>query len=103
MAAKKKAKKKVAKKSAAKKTTAKKGAAKKSPARKKAAKKSAKKAGENLLVLSKTKEAMKAHGVNVGGDAIDGLNTWVHWLIDQAAKRAAANGRKTLRSHDFIN
>ncbi|MED5464751.1 MAG: hypothetical protein VX699_08870 [Myxococcota bacterium] len=93
MAAKKKAKKKVAKKAPAKKKAGK----------KKAAKKKATKSNENLLVLSKTKEAMKAHGVNVGGDAMDGLNEWIHWLIDQAAKRAAANGRKTVRAHDFMN
>ena len=100
MAAKKKAKKKVAKKSAVKKSAAKKGATKKTAARKKPAKKAA---TENILVLSKTKEAMKSHGVNVGADAVEGLNEWAHWLIDQAAKRASANGRKTLRRHDFIN
>mgnify|MGYP007063826748 FL=1 len=81
---------------------AKKKAAKKKPAKKKAKKKAAKKTQENLLVLSKTKEAMKANGVNVGGDAMDGLNAWVHMLIDQACKRASANGRKTLRAHDFM-
>jgi histone H3/H4 len=71
-----------------------------------AAKAKAKKAGktnsgEMLLVGSKTKAALKAHGVNVAGDALDGLNGVVHWYIDQAAKRAAANGRKTVRPHDF--
>jgi len=34
---------------------------------------------------------------------MDGLNGWVYWLLDQAAKRAKANGRKTVRTHDFIN
>ena len=80
--AKKKAKKKTAKK--AKKTTAR------------------KKDFEMLLVGSKTKEALKAHGVNVASDAVEGLNGWVHWLIVQAAARAAANGRKTVRAHDFM-
>ncbi len=87
---------------AAKKKVAKKKAAKKKPAKKAGKKKAAKKTQENLLVLSKTKEAMKANGVNVGGDAMDGLNAWVHMLIDQACKRAQANGRKTLRAHDFM-
>jgi histone H3/H4 len=26
----------------------------------------------------------------------------VHWYIEQAAKRAAANGRKTVRAHDIM-
>lgn len=66
------------------------------------AKKSSKKSGEMLLVTSKTKEALKRHKVNVASDAIDGLNCWVGWLIEQGANRAKANGRKTVRAHDFI-
>ncbi len=58
---------------------------------------------EMLLVGSKTKADIKAHNCNVGGDAIDALNMVVHWYVEQAAKRAAANGRKTVRAHDFIN
>jgi histone H3/H4 len=57
---------------------------------------------EMLLVGSKTKAALKEHGVNVAGDALDGLNMIVHWHIEQAAKRAQANGRKTVRGHDII-
>ena len=57
---------------------------------------------ESLLVGSKTRAALKAHGVNVGGDSLNALNEVVHWYIDQAAKRAAANRRKTVRAHDFI-
>ena len=57
---------------------------------------------EMLLVGSKTKDALKAHGVNVGGDALPMLNSVVHWYIEQAAKRAQANGRKTVRAHDFL-
>jgi histone H3/H4 len=75
--------------------------AKKKAAKKKAAKKSAAPA-EMLLVGSKTKVALKAHGVNVAGDAVDGLNLVVHWYIQQAAARATANGRKTVRAHDFL-
>ncbi len=81
----------------------KKAGKKKAASKKKAGKKKApKKSQENLLVLSKTKEAMKANDVNVGGDAMDGLNAWVHMLIEQACKRAVANGGKTLRAHDFM-
>lgn len=57
---------------------------------------------ESLLVGSKTRAALKAHGVNVGAGALDALNEVVHWYIDQAAERAAANRRKTVRAHDFI-
>lgn len=57
---------------------------------------------EMLLVGSKTKDALKEHDVNIAGDALEGLNGWVHWLIGQAANRAKANGRKTVRDHDFI-
>ncbi|MCA8959345.1 MAG: hypothetical protein KDC38_02480 [Planctomycetes bacterium] len=80
-------------------------AKKKKKAKKKAARRAAKRAPsmEMLLVGSKTKQALKNHGVNVAGDAVDSLNMVVHWYIDQAAKRAAANNRKTVRGHDFIN
>jgi len=84
--------KKVAKK---KKTAAKK---KKTAAKRRAPKKAAM---EMLLVGSKTKTALKGHGLNVAGDALDSLNALVYHYIDQAAKRAAANGRKTVRGHDF--
>ena len=57
---------------------------------------------EVLLVGSKVKQAIRDAGCNTGGDAIDGLNTWVHWLIDQATARAEANHRKTVRAHDFM-
>ncbi|MCZ6793094.1 MAG: DUF1931 domain-containing protein [Planctomycetota bacterium] len=69
-------------------------------AKKKKSKKAA--ATEMLLVGSKTKAALKGHGVNVAGDALDGLNNIVYWYIDQAAQRARANGRKTVRAHDFL-
>ena len=60
-------------------------------------------APEMLLVGSKTKAALKAHGCNVGGDALAALNMVVHWYCEQGAKRAQANGRKTVRGHDFIS
>ncbi|MBI4424913.1 MAG: hypothetical protein HY554_14370 [Elusimicrobia bacterium] len=58
--------------------------------------------GEMVLVGSKVKAAIKAAKCNTAGDALDGLNGWVHWLIGQATERAKANGRKTVRAHDFI-
>ena len=57
---------------------------------------------EPLIVSSKAKAVLKKYGCNTAGDALDGLNGWVYWLLDQAAKRAKANGRKTVRSYDFI-
>ncbi|HVK75591.1 MAG TPA: hypothetical protein VM734_19810 [Kofleriaceae bacterium] len=73
-------------------------------AKAKAAKKSAKAAApqETLLVASKVRAAVKDADCNFGGDALDSLNNYVYWLIQQATKRAAANGRKTVRGHDFI-
>lgn len=85
---------------AKKKAATKKPAAKKKAAGKKAPRKSA--AKEMLLVGSKTKVALKGYDVNVGGDVLDALNGLVHWYLEQAAKRAGANGRKTVRSHDFM-
>lgn len=70
--------------------------------KKKAAKKSKK---EMLLVGSKTKEALKGSGknkYNVSSDTLDALNEHVYWLIDQAQKRCAANGRKTIRPYDIL-
>ncbi|MEE8142642.1 MAG: hypothetical protein V3T77_06045, partial [Planctomycetota bacterium] len=57
---------------------------------------------EMLLVGSKTKLALKGHGVNVASDALDGLNGVVYWYVDQAAKRAVANGRAQSCGHDFV-
>ena len=71
-------------------------------ARKKKKKKAARKKVEILLVSSKVKEQIKKAGCNTSGDAIEGLNGWVGFLIGQATARAKANGRKTVRAHDFI-
>ncbi|MFQ5767257.1 MAG: hypothetical protein ACE5ID_04665 [Acidobacteriota bacterium] len=57
---------------------------------------------EVLLVASKVKNAIRSHKMNVAADAAGALNEVVYWYIEQAARRAAANGRKTVRSHDFL-
>jgi hypothetical protein len=57
---------------------------------------------EMLLVSSKVKAMIKDAGFNTAGDALTGLNAYVGWLIVQAGQRANANGRKTVRAHDFI-
>jgi histone H3/H4 len=57
---------------------------------------------EMLLVASKVRQMIKDAGCNTAGDALDGLNGYVGWLVAQAAKRAGENGRKTVRAHDFL-
>jgi hypothetical protein len=56
---------------------------------------------EMLLVASKVKAIIKGSGFNTAGDALEGLNGVVGWYVEQACKRASANGRKTVRAHDF--
>ena len=51
---------------------------------------------------SKVRQMIKDAGCNTAGDALDGLNGYVGWLVQQAAKRARENGRKTVRAHDFL-
>jgi histone H3/H4 len=57
---------------------------------------------EMLLVSSKVRQMIKDADCNTAGDALDGLNGYVGWLIQQAAARAKENGRKTVRAHDFM-
>ena len=60
---------------------------------------------EMLLVGSKTKEALKGSGkntFNVSSDTLTALNEYVYWLVDQAQKKCAANGRKTIRPYDVL-
>ena len=57
---------------------------------------------EMMLVGSKVRQMIKDAGCNTAGDALDGLNGHVAWLIAQATKRASENGRKTVRAHDFV-
>jgi len=71
-------------------------------AKKKAAKKAKKSTKEMLLVGSKTKDALRGKGFNVSSDAIDAMNEYVYWLVDQAQKRCQANGRKTIRPYDIL-
>jgi histone H3/H4 len=62
----------------------------------------AKKSQEPLVIASKAKGVLKAAGCNTAGDAFAALNGYLYWLLEQAAKRAKANGRKTVRAHDFM-
>lgn len=57
---------------------------------------------EPLIIASKAKVVLQKAGCNVAGDALEGVNGLVYWYLEQAAKRAKANGRKTVRAHDFV-
>lgn len=81
---------------------ARKAAKKTSKAKAKSKSRAAARPQEMLIVGSKVKQALRDHDVNVAGDAPEALNGVVHWYIEQAAKRAAANGRKTVRAYDFM-
>ncbi|HYY51785.1 MAG TPA: hypothetical protein VE755_02880 [Myxococcales bacterium] len=63
----------------------------------------AKKSLESLVIASKAKGVLKKAGCNTAGDAFTALNEYMYWLLEQAAKRAKANGRKTVRRHDFMS
>jgi histone H3/H4 len=77
--------------------------AKKKATKKKAAtKKKSTKKREMLLVGSKTKEALKGKGYNVSSDALDAMNEYVYFLVEQAQKKCTANGRKTIRPYDIL-
>ena len=56
---------------------------------------------EMIVVSSKAKAVLKKAGCNTAGDALEGLNGVLYWYLEQATKRAKANGRKTVRAHDF--
>jgi len=53
----------------------------------------------DLIVKSKIKEAVK--GLNVSGDVAEALNKKVASLLEDAAERAKANGRRTLQARDL--
>jgi histone H3/H4 len=56
---------------------------------------------EVLVVTSKLKDAIKAQGCNTAGDAVEAVSAKVSKMVAEAAERAKANGRKTVRGVDF--
>ena len=70
--------------------------------KKKPAKKVLKQSKEMLLVASKTKDALKGEGYNVSSDALEAMNEYVYFLVEQAQKKCTANGRKTIRPYDIL-
>lgn len=57
--------------------------------------------GDVLVVTSKVKEAIKAEGCNTASDAVEAISAKVNAMVKEAAERAKANGRKTVRGVDF--
>ncbi len=65
-----------------------------------AKKKPSKKSREVLVVASKVKGYIKTKNMNTSADAIGTLSEQVYDLIDAAAARSKANGRKTVKAQD---
>lgn len=55
---------------------------------------------EMLLVASKVKNVIKSKGLMCSAEVLDALNDCVYECLDKAAKRAQANGRKTVQAKD---
>jgi histone H3/H4 len=55
---------------------------------------------EMLIVGSKVKNYIKTKGLMSSSDVLDDLNKAVYALLDKAAERAKANGRKTVQGRD---
>ena len=59
-----------------------------------------KKNKEVLVVASKVKAYVRDRGMNTSGDAISCISEKVYGILDEAATRTLANGRKTLKPQD---
>ncbi len=55
----------------------------------------------SYVVASKVKDLLKSKGMMTAGDFADHLSKEVEALVSKAAKRAGANGRKTVRGDDL--
>jgi histone H3/H4 len=56
----------------------------------------------NYVVKSMVKARIAKGKCHSSSDLADALNGMVEWYLDQATKRAKANGRKTVRGHDIV-
>ncbi len=54
-----------------------------------------------LVVASKVKAYVKSRKMNTSADAISQLSDKVYCMLDDAASRTKANGRKTLKPQDI--
>ncbi len=57
-------------------------------------------AKEMLVVGTKVKNYIKDKGLMSSADVLDALNDAMHDMLDRAAERAKANGRKTVQGRD---
>jgi len=55
----------------------------------------------NLIIKSNIREAVKEKVPNVAGEVAEALNARVIELLNKAADRALANGRRTLHARDL--
>jgi histone H3/H4 len=55
----------------------------------------------NLIIKSNIRNAVKEKIPNVAGEVAEALNEKVQELLDRAAERAKANGRRTLHARDL--
>jgi histone H3/H4 len=55
----------------------------------------------SYVVASKVKDLLKSKNMMTAGDFSDFLSKEVEVLVGRAAKRASANGRKTVRGDDL--
>jgi len=53
------------------------------------------------VVASKVKDFLKSKSMMTAGDFADHLSKEVEALVSSAARRASANGRKTVRGDDL--
>ncbi len=56
---------------------------------------------EIVVVGSKVKDVVRSAGLTATDDLLGALNRDIHKMIQRAAQRAKANGRKTIRSYDL--
>lgn len=55
----------------------------------------------NLIIKGNIREAVKHKIPNVSGEVAEALNEKVIKLLNEAAERAIANGRRTLHARDL--
>jgi len=55
----------------------------------------------NLIIKSNIRDAVKDKIQNVSAEVADALNEKVQELLNKAAERALANGRRTLHARDL--
>lgn len=56
----------------------------------------------DFVVASKVRDEINSNSYKTASDAIEVLDDFIAWLIDNASVRAKQNGRKTVRAHDFV-